>query len=538
MMEHPTNPNDTEDARRRIANLLNARGEWFCSVLNDVRRGHRAVAPIALRKGEWEVSTSNASLLFSAWSEQGTLFWRVTGWEWSGEKLVLEATRRMGAERATLELVPRASASAALMALTAARLAAAERLSKLACALAGPGTQVERLGLSTGMRRGEPGRYARIVLQTRGASGGQRVTVTGPVADLRRHEVDSFLASALLWWFRICDKKTNSHPTPLWLIVTHQTAGAVGERLALLREALRRDIALYEVDEAHENLAPASTPELRWLLRTDTAARFKRPARVECSGLAERIVALDPEAVDVVRASHGETLRFRGLAFARVRRVGDGEHLWFGVDGARRRRLLDTSSWPQLLKLIDELSEHRRADATDARHALYKNAPEAWLESLLRRDITRLDPGLIISPLHAQFRTSQTDVSSGARPIDLLALRRDGRLVVIELKATEDITLPLQGADYWRRVETHRRAGSIARTKLFGDAVIADEPPLVYLVAPTLRFHRAFDTLAHAISTDIEMYRFDINEDWRAGVRVMRRVCANQSAPDPASGVF
>ena len=67
---------------------------------------------------------------------------------------------------------------------------------------------------------------------------------------------------------------------------------------------------------------------------------------------------------------------------------------------------------------------------------------------------------------------------------------------------------------------------------------VADEPPLVYLVAPTLRFHRAFDTLAHAVSTDIEMYRFDINEDWRAGVRVMRRVCANQSAPDPASGVF
>ncbi|MDQ3255709.1 MAG: hypothetical protein M3R15_17720 [Acidobacteriota bacterium] len=120
---------------------------------------------------------------------------------------------------------------------------------------------------------------------------------------------------------------------------------------------------------------------------------------------------------------------------------------------------------------------------------------------------------MIISPLHAQFRTSQTNAPSGARPIDLLALRRDGRLVVIELKATEDITLPLQGADYWRRVETHRRAGGIARAKLFGDAVMADEPPLVYLVAPTLRFHRAFDTLARAVSPNIEMYRFNINED-------------------------
>jgi hypothetical protein len=36
---------------------------------------------------------------------------------------------------------------------------------------------------------------------------------------------------------------------------------------------------------------------------------------------------------------------------------------------------------------------------------------------------------------------------------------------------------------------------------------------LVYLVAPLLRYHRTFDTLARAISPEIEMYRFDINGD-------------------------
>jgi hypothetical protein len=29
------------------------------------------------------------------------------------------------------------------------------------------------------------------------------------------------------------------------------------------------------------------------------------------------------------------------------------------------------------------------------------------------------------------------------------------------------------------------------------------------------------------IAPDIEIYRFDINEDWRAGVRVMRRMRVN-----------
>ena len=192
--------------------------------------------------------------------------------------------------------------------------------------------------------------------------------------------------------------------------------------------------------------------------------------------------------------------------------------------GAPKRRPLDERTAQDFDDLLKQLSEHRRADASDHRHALYRLAPEAWLESMLRRDVTRLDPGLRLAPLYAQFRTSQ-DAAGGAasRPVDLLALRRDGRLVVIELKVSEDREHVLQGADYWRRVEAHRRSGNLSRAHLFGDATIADHPPLVYLVAPTLRFHRAFPLLAHTIDPIIELYRFDLNEDWRAGVRVMRR---------------
>ena len=168
----------------------------------------------------------------------------------------------------------------------------------------------------------------------------------------------------------------------------------------------------------------------------------------------------------------------------------------------------------------------RNAVQTDKRNALYRALPEAWLESILRRDITRLDPGLIVAPIHAQFRTGQAP-RAGSRPIDLLALREDGRLAVIELKVAEDLVLTLQGGEYWLRVESHRRQGNIAKARLFGDRAIADEPPLVYLVGPTLRFHRAFSSLAKCIRPDIEIYRFDINEDWRAGVRVMRRMRVN-----------
>ncbi|MDQ5839121.1 MAG: hypothetical protein M3379_20270, partial [Acidobacteriota bacterium] len=86
-----------------------------------------------------------------------------------------------------------------------------------------------------------------------------------------------------------------------------------------------------------------------------------------------------------------------------------------------------------------------------------------------------------------------------------------------------DAALALQGADYWRRVEQQRRSGYLTRARLFGDAGVAGEPPLVYLVAPMLRFHRSFAALARALTPRIETYRLDINEDWRAGVRVVRR---------------
>jgi hypothetical protein len=98
---------------------------------------------------------------------------------------------------------------------------------------------------------------------------------------------------------------------------------------------------------------------------------------------------------------------------------------------------------------------------------------------------------------------------------------------VVELKTSEDNGLPFQAADYFRRVEIYRRAGVIRDARLFGDRPVAYLPPLVYAVSPGLRFARSFGSLARTLSPEIEIYRFDINEDWRAGVRVMRRVRAN-----------
>ncbi len=500
-----------ETARQHIGALLRQHAEWFFVTSNG--ESH------ALRRSEIDVHLAHDRLVLSCWTEKGTRMWRILSWQWNGQTLVLQASRKFGAEQLLLELVPRASATAITATIRAARQIRCERLAQLIRDWQ-PNSAIERCALSRGTRPGQPGRYARIVLRWKG----ERIAVTGPVIDSRPAMVDTFLSSTLLWFLRTRDRARAPFIQQLWLIVSEDLARHVGYRVALLRESLRDIIKLFVVDDDLGALSCVTCPERRDLW-TRKLATFPPVPGATMSPQTAAIVAEAPDAIDVVHSRQGETLRYFGLPFARVRSLLGVERVWFGIDSSRRT-LLDASSSREWHSLLRDLREHRTAYTRDRRHAFYRTAAEAWLESLLRRDITKLDPGLIIAPLHAQFRTAHSG-KLGIRPIDLLALRQDGRLVVIELKASEDREHVLQGADYWRRVEAHRRRGHIAKAKLFGDKQIKDEPPLVYLVAPTLRVHPSFHTLARCIASDIEIYRFDISEDWRTGVRVMRRMRVN-----------
>ncbi|HEX8145733.1 MAG TPA: hypothetical protein VF591_00915 [Pyrinomonadaceae bacterium] len=500
---------EVEAALRLLARLLGARGAWF------LREGLDG-AGLELRRGEWELRAAGGALVLSCRGESGARAWRVVAWRAEGEGLYLEVVRRAGAKRALLSLVPRAPVPAARAAVVAARRAECERLAALVCESAG--ARLEHASLSPGARRGEPGRWARVLLRMRAGVSG-RVAVAAPVVNAGAEAAESFLTSALLWFVRLGEGERGAHS--LRLVAPRTLAAAVRERVPLLRESLRGRVSVYELGEDGLGLSPLHAPALEELLGAPPPKLSRAPTHSP-GELAAGVVALAPGEIDFVRARHGETLRFNGLPFARVRRVAGGEQLWFGVG---RRVPFEEGSEADFLNLLAALKEHRRADAPERRHALYRAAPEAWLEASLRRDVTRLDPGLRLAPIHAQFRAAP---GAAARPVDLLALRRDGRLVVVELKVSEDASLALQGADYWRRVEAQRRAGHIRRARLFGDAELSDDPPLLYLVAPMLRFHRSFDTLARMVRPDIEMYRFDLNEDWRAGVRVMRRCHVNQ----------
>jgi hypothetical protein len=511
-MPHRVNtPERLETARATINELFQTHVEWLFTINGGDSR--------PLNQRDLEVFVAHGRLLLGCWTEKGTRSWKIFSWEWTDQKLTLEASRRMGADRPVIELVPRASAKSIALTVKTARQTRCQTLAQLVYENQ-MNAKVERVSLSPGARRGQPGRYARILLRLRHS----RIAVTALVAAGRPSDADAFLAAALLWFKRRSERVRAPYIQQLRLIVEPELIRPVLQRVALLRQSLRDAITVYKVDQQLTELTLVEVPtrEELWKQRL---RRFPPTLPIEFTRVSARIKSISPNAIDIVGARKGETLRYFGLPFARVRRIMGTERVWFGLEGSRRR-LLEENSEREFQDLLIDLQTYRAASAADRRHALYRNAAEAWLESLLRRDITKLDPGLIIAPLHAQFRTARGGTVS-VRPIDMLALRHDGRLAVIELKVSEDREHVLQGVDYWQRVEAHRRRGHIARAKLFAERKIKNEPPLIYLVAPTLRVHPAFTTLARAIAPDIEIYRFDINEGWRAGVRVMRRIRVN-----------
>jgi hypothetical protein len=317
----------TTQAGEHLSALIDAHGEWFC--IDGVGR-----PAIALRKSELDLQVSKDRMIFSCWTERGVRTWRVFSWESRGEKLLLEARRRMGAERATLELVPRAPASAIAATVTANRRERCETLAGLARGLVS-GAKVERKALSIGAQPGQPGRYARVILRLPH----ERIAVTGPVAPTEPHRIDAFLSSALVWFARAAERSRPPYINRLWLAVPKGCVEAAAQRISLLKDSLWRAISLFEIDAEWKTLTVSQWPSRSEILsvRPEPLSRLRRPGDTPLSEWASEILRLDPPSIDVVRARHGDTLRFNGLAFARVRRVMERDRVWFGTDATHRK---------------------------------------------------------------------------------------------------------------------------------------------------------------------------------------------------------
>lgn len=143
--------------------------------------------------------------------------------------------------------------------------------------------------------------------------------------------------------------------------------------------------------------------------------------------------------------------------------------------------------------------------------------PEKRIESGILNAVETLDARLCPSPVYCQAAT----FAAGQRGImDILAVDRSGRLTIVELKASEDIHLPLQALDYWIRVKWHLDRSEIKARGYFPGVELRREPPRLILAAPALQFHPANETILRFFDPTIEVVRVGLSPDLRVMFRM------------------
>src|SRR5574341_345834 len=365
----PTRPqtSDLAHEQRAIQRIVSNHREWFMTI--DGR------SPLHIRTDEFDFSVQHGRLIFYCWTEPGSRTWRIKRWNWSGDKLQLHATRRMGSEAAAIELIPQASAKAIVANIAAARQERCERLAQLvAAALASevggvgdrvcgvgkptadergvvlqienrdrrmnsgnrdlpecdtsakkfeiasglhpaphtlppnvrsnplnPSLKIECAALSPGIRRDQPGRYARIVVRLPY----ERIAVTGTVAQSDVRNVDALFSSTLLWFQRLLQSPKRPSIQRLLLVVEHEILEAARQRHVLLRHSLRERLGLLEIDDEWTHVTPVPRFERSQLWRK-RLIRFPPANECELTERAHEVVAYAPRAIDVVTSRSEE----------------------------------------------------------------------------------------------------------------------------------------------------------------------------------------------------------------------------------------
>lgn len=219
--------------------------------------------------------------------------------------------------------------------------------------------------------------------------------------------------------------------------------------------------------------------------------------------------------VETVRLHDGGvSFRVRGLEFARVQE----RILTWGLE---TKRAGNASHSREIQALAGEVQRLRSPHARDRQHPIYLRNPEAWLESQVRAHLDQIDAALETSPVYGQVPAF---VSGDRGVIDLLAIERSGRLAVLELKASQDIHLPLQGLDYWMRVQWHLGRGEFSTNGYFPGCVITHEAPKLLLIAPALDFHPSNEIVLRFFSPHVEVQRLGVGLEWQQELKLMYRM--------------
>jgi len=486
-----------------------------------------------MRSARYAVSEQHGRCLLQLWSDERNLMRTVVELQERANSLRLH-TRRMGAAKPqALELVPTRDRRTPTSRDSARHNY--QRVLERALSRSFIGAKVDGMRSAMDLEHSFGPAYARGRL----LRGTAAEAVIGVGEAESGATVDGILTLGILW-LDYCRKHGDGrrHFGGLKVVVPAGAWRTTAERIAWLNHAAA-DFQLFTLDERSEELVPVDFRDTG-NLDSRLVHAFSADAAIErCQTGVDRLMALVPGAakqrVEVqLRSATDVGLLLYGLEFARVRH-GVSAHSFAREDeitfGAGANETPLTAENEELCReLFARLFTSRHADGTHI-DPLFRMQPERWLESRLRGSIAELLPSLRGDMLYSQVPA----LSSGDRGmLDLLTLDRNGRLAVIELKADEDLHLPLQALDYWIRVRAlnddrkaaagkGRPLSAFERQGYFAGAEVSPLTPRLLLAAPALRIHPANEPVLRYFSPQVEWELIALTEHWRRELTVVFR---------------
>lgn len=508
-------------ARRDLDALRELQGEieTFLRFLQHPIVAENEVELFDLTAASWRLSADFGKLLFEAWNPARSLVRRVEEIAYRDRaRLGLFVRKPGGRETATLEL--RELERAARPARTQSRASFRQELLAV-LAREYPGWRFERVSNRSDREHSFSAWYTRG-LARRGSTAWAFLGLGEGEAPAA---ADALLAFGLIWLDWLRGQSERFTVSGLKLFLPRSALELTAHRAAYLeRRALQAELFAWNSGEAQPqavDLKDFGNVETRLTPRRQgeaLVARHQDLVRDLLGDLAERVEAVPDASANFL------SLRVLGLEVARVEGLL-APRVFYGLEGDYRR--LEAGDEAEFRRFVTRVLELRTATSEHPSHDFYRLQAERWLESLLVRDITKLDPALSPACVYPQVPAFS---GSDRGVIDILSASRQGRLAVIELKLEEEINLPLQGLDYWLRVKWLHERGQFQEFGYFPNLALAPAPPLVYLVSPAFRFHSTTDRVIRYLDRSLEVIKVGLNDRWKEGVKVLFRQPARASS--------
>jgi hypothetical protein len=361
-----------------------------------------------------------------------------------------------------------------------------------------PGWRVVELSTETDLQHSLSPSYPRALLR-KGATG---MAAIGAAEDSL--DPEGALTFGLIWLDYLRRREQDLAVSGLAIFLPAGKESTACHRVRYLNpRAARYAVFVHHKDGTEEPVDPQDY--------TNFDTRVEPCHRPEGATWAERLAAIE----GVERREHPDgsvSWAVGGLEFARV----SSGRITFGLD----EKVSGDETGLREIEALGQGLAQMRCSGAPHRGPLYKRHPEAWLESQVRAQIEQIDARLLPHPLYGQV----PQFAAGERGLlDILAVDRDGRLAILEVKATEDVHLPLQALDYWMRVKWHLERGEFQGRGYFPNVELRAGPPRLLLVAPALDFHPSNETVLRYFSREVEVERIGVGIEWRKELRVMFR---------------